>query len=69
MQRVQAPALAVDPAVAEGGVEGLVVVDGGDAGRLFGDLEPEPGGGLWLGADVGLEGLGGREEDGGERGG
>ncbi|KAK1248905.1 LOW QUALITY PROTEIN: hypothetical protein MKX08_007125 [Trichoderma sp. CBMAI-0020] len=39
--------LAVDPAVAEGDVDGFQVADGGDLGEdgLFAEAQPDPGGG------------------------
>ena len=61
----QALALAVDPAVAEGGVEGLVVGDGGLRGGLLADAEPDAlGGGGVVGVEPGGEVGGGGEEHG-----
>src|SRR5690606_4705206 len=44
MRCIECLSLAVDPAVAEGRADGLVVRYGGDAGGLLAYLEPDSGG-------------------------
>lgn len=64
---VQGFALAVDPAVAEGGVDGFGVGDGGDLrdDGFLADFEPEAGGGARpVGGEPGVEGGGGGEVEG-----
>jgi hypothetical protein len=53
--------LAVDPTVAEGDVKRFGVGDGLYAGGLFGELDPEAGGGGVVLGEPGVEGVGGGE--------
>ena len=55
--------LAVDPAVAEGDLDGLTVGDALDSRTLLGDLEPQPLGRRVLTFEEGLPRLPGGERD------